>query len=81
MQCSKDIFSRKIEEVKPFTWILFLPLDYNNETYTEICSFNSAQEFIEIKAAAADLFHTFKQSIKFYTIHRHMLKSTDGWTR
>ena len=81
MQCFKDIFSRKIEEVKPFTWILLLPLDYINETYTEISSFNSVQEFIEIKAAAADLFHMFTQSIKFYTIHRHMLKSTDGWTR
>ena len=35
---------------------------------------NSVQEFIEI---ASDHFLMFTQSIKFYTFHCHILKSTD----
>ena len=33
--------------------------------------------FIEKNLAASDLFQMFTQSIKFYTFHLNMLKSTD----
>ena len=31
------------------------------------------------RMAASDLFHMFKQSIKFYTFYYHVFKSTDVW--
>ena len=39
-------------------------------------------QFIQYKKsclAVSDLFHMFTQSIKFYTFHYHVLKSTNVW--
>ena len=41
-----------------------------------LCLLSSVQEFIEIEAASG-LLGMFIQSIKFYTFHFHLLKSTD----
>ena len=52
-----------------------------NDNHTDnLCLLSSLQEVIEIEVAS-DLLHTFIQSVKFYTFHCHLLKSTYVWKR
>ena len=62
---------------------MLLFLKKQGKTFKTFLRFSQGKtEFYSVKyknglLVASDLFHMFTQSIKFYTFHYHILKSTD----
>ena len=88
---SEKLFSEescKTEQCWPFvdrgsmlTKVSLKLSDTLKDTQRETLFYSIQYKNLFISLTASDIFHVFTQTIKFYTFHCHILKSTDVWTR